>query len=132
MKRTARRAAFFLALSFVFMGCAGPRPPVLFTQTQDGRTMEVGHGRDFNVALPENPTTGYLWAVESADPAKIRQVGESEYEESGCGLVGSGGIRRWYFKAVGRGQTTLRMVYRRPWVKDEPPAETYTLHLKIR
>ncbi|MGC9443505.1 MAG: protease inhibitor I42 family protein [Candidatus Methanospirareceae archaeon] len=90
------------------------------TEADNGETIKVGVGQEFDVTLEANPTTGYTWAVaEPADVQIIRQKGEIEFVPESDAL-GAGGVQIIRFEAVGAGQTTLKLIYHRPWERVEP------------
>jgi inhibitor of cysteine peptidase len=86
-------------------------------------------GEDLQVTLPENPTTGFRWQLEaSGEP--LLQLLDEDFDSSAV-AAGSGGNRRWRFKAVHKGATTIEMVYRRIWQKGQSPAETFRLTINV-
>ncbi len=90
------------------------------TAADNGKTIEVTIGQELDVTLEANPTTGYTWAVaEPTDERIIRQLGEIEFEPE-SGAIGAGGVQITRFEVVGAGQTTLRLIYHRPWERGEP------------
>lgn len=66
-----------------------PGAPITIKESQDGDTVRAKVGQGIVLRLPENPSSGYRWHVESTDrtfghPAKT-------YEGSGTGAVGASG-----------------------------------------
>jgi len=103
-----------------------PEPPVL-----DQRV--VNEGEAFELTLEANATTGYTWEV--ADIAEdIVQLTGSEYipDPNPERLCGVGGKSVFRFQAMGKGRTTLKLVYHRPWEKDVEPLETYIVEITVR
>jgi len=102
-----------------------PRPP--------SETIEVTVGEDFVISLDSNPTTGYSWQLASSLPAWLELIG-SEYVPTPTepGIVGSGGVEEWTFRANAEGTATITFEYRRPWEKDQPPAERKTFVIVAR
>lgn len=82
---------------------------------------------EFTISLPANPTTGYQWFLEFADPDLIEALGR-DYEGPGNGLAGAGGTDHWHFRvrdqafAVPR-ITEVEFVYLRPWAPDDDPED---------
>ena len=90
------------------------------TEADNGKTIEVTVGQELEVILEANPTTGYTWAVaEPAEEQIIRQRGEIEFVPASKAL-GAGGVQIIRFEVVGAGQTTLKLIYHRPWESVEP------------
>jgi inhibitor of cysteine peptidase len=100
-----------------------------------GRTVALSAGQVLVISLASNPTTGYSWEMAEGDAAVVQQVGEVEFSPSapvGEPLVGSGGTETFRFEAAGQGQTTLTLVYHRPWEKGVEPLETFSVEVVVR
>ena len=94
-------------------------------------SMTVNIGNTFQVVVEGNPTTGFLWEIEQIDEEYLQLSGEPVYEPTG-NLTGSGGEYTYQIKALKSGETVLKMVYHRPWVKGAAFAKIYELHIQIR
>lgn len=107
-----------------------PEPGEIRLGVQDeGGQVELKEGQVLVISLESNPSTGYGWEVEEADETILRQTGRIEFEPESH-LLGAPGKQILRFEAVAAGQTTLRLVYRRPWEKDVKPARTFSLQVK--
>jgi inhibitor of cysteine peptidase len=102
-----------------------------FAEADSGKTFETSPGATLDVQLKGNYTTGYSWQIADCDPAIVRP-GKAEYTPNQPQLAGSGGVQRYAFNIVGKGRTTLKIIYRRVWEKDVPPAQTFTLQIVSR
>ncbi len=104
------------------------------TQADDGKTFAVAASDIIQVVIPGNPTTGYEWVavLVDKDAALIQQVGEAAYapDSTDDGVVGSGGVYTFTFKALAEGQATLKLAYARPW-ESAQPAQTFSATLNI-
>jgi len=69
-------------------------------------------GERFEVILPANPTTGYLWH-ESFDISLLALV-EKKFHLS-SDRVGAGGEQIFVFGAIEPGETLIKLRYKRPW-----------------
>ncbi len=103
------------------------------TQVQPGSPVQVKAGEEFEVVLESNPTTGYQWQL--ADPAMggIVALVSSTYRPDPAppGMVGSGGKEHWVFRGLKPGETTVSLVYARPWEKDAPDtSETFRVTVR--
>ncbi len=116
----------------------GPEPPtptpalpteVRLSAKDDGRQTELNEGQLLLISLEGNPSTGYMWEVEEGSEKIIRQVGEIEFH-SESDLLGAPGKQIMRFQAVGPGQTTLKLVYHRPWEKGVEPAKTFSIQVE--
>ncbi len=72
------------------------------------------------VRLESNPATGFNWELVEIGNQHVLEFVESEYE-AGEGakqnppLPGSGGVEKWGFRALKKGQSSIAMEYSRPW-----------------
>ena len=135
MSNYAKRIISLFAAMLLFLllttGCSQPAE-ITLDMSADGSQVAMDTGQELVVRLESNPTTGYSWAVLGIDTAVLRQIGDVEYEPADTGLVGSGGWESCRFEAVAAGQTTLELVYRRPWEEDVTPEQTFTLDVIVR
>jgi predicted secreted protein len=102
---------------------------VHLTGTSSRETVEVAPNTEILVTLPESPSSGCQWALTAVDTAVLSSEG-SEYVAAG-GLVGSGGVRTFMFRARHSGTTTLQLVYRRA-PDDESAADEFRVTIKVR
>jgi len=129
------RAVRMLTLWLLAVGAAScdsgtPFAPTLaFGEAADDQQVELSVGQRFLVSLESNPSTGYRWEIAELDTSVVAQAGEPSFAAS-SDLVGASGFETWRFQAVAAGETELRLVYRRPW-EQEPPLQSYTLHLSV-
>jgi len=109
--------------------------PIFEVVTSETLTIQeraLAKGETFEVRLEGNPTTGYLWEVVENDDQIIRVVADEYLTGDTTGrLCGAGGRYRFQFKAMGRGETTVKLVYHRPWEKDVEPLQTYLIDLTV-
>jgi len=93
---------------------------------------EVVLGETFEIMLEANATTGFSWEIAEIDE-DIVQLMESEYiaDPNAEGLVGKGGKAVFRFEAVGRGETALKLVYRRSWETDVEPLRTQIVQVTV-
>jgi predicted secreted protein len=111
-----------------------PPPPgeVRLTAEDDGRQVELSEGQALVINLESNPSTGHRWEVEDVaerqEERVLRQLGESEFQP-GSNLLGAPGMQIIRFEAVRAGQTTLRLLYRRPW-ENIDPVRTFSVEVQ--
>ena len=104
-------------------------------ENDDGSQVELEQGRILVVTLESNPTTGYRWEVAENQESILEQMGEAEFKQSDTGgppLVGAGGWEIFRFKAISVGQTSLKLVYHRPWEEGVEPVKTFSLQVVVR
>lgn len=106
-------------------------PQVRLTVADAGKTIELEQGGALTIALAANPTTGYTWEVAAGDEHIIRLEGEPDYQAESA-AIGAGGVMTLHFRTGNPGQTILKLVYHRPWEKDQPPAETFEVSIAVK
>jgi len=104
---------------------------IRLTEENNGGLAELGEDQVLVISLESNPSTGYSWQVAEIDENVVQQVGETEFEQLSP-LLGAPEKQILRFKPVGAGQSTLKLVYRRPWEKDVEPLETYSLQVVVQ
>ena len=113
-----------------------PEPGEIRLVAQDeGGQVELKEDQVLVIGLESNPSTGYMWEVEETDGRILRQMGKIEFEnqrisESATRLLGAPVEQILRFEAVAAGQTTLKLVYHRPWEKDVKPARTFSIQVQ--
>lgn len=85
---------------------------IKFTLADDGKTIDVPEG-SFVVSLEGNPTTGYIWEIDSIIGESV--VGEIEIVPHQPMTIGSGADFVATMRTVSKGVSRLKFVYRRPW-----------------
>ncbi|HAO32170.1 MAG TPA: hypothetical protein DCQ84_04335 [Candidatus Competibacteraceae bacterium] len=97
----------------------------------NNRTAELRVGERFKVSLPENPSTGYTWAIDETDRRLLALEGTAYDEPDEGGFVGARGRRIFTFSAQQAGEVVLRLKYWRFWDGDASTTERYAVSLKI-
>src|SRR5215475_8542759 len=92
-------------------------------QKADNTDVDLAVGQELEVALGENPSTGFRWELLSRGEPQCRLVADN-FEPPTEAIPGRGGTRRWRFKAASSGSGKIEMAYRRPMERDQPPART--------
>lgn len=96
----------------------------------NGKKVMVSVGDTLGLGLPSNPSTGYTWEVAEIDEKLLHQVGEIEFAPE-SDLLGAPGTQLLRFEAVGAGQTTLTLIYHRPWEKGMEPAREFSVQVVV-
>lgn len=100
------------------------------SRSDDNSSVELAVGETFDVALEENPTTGYRWSVETSPPDALVLDGD-EFSAAGAG-IGAGGQRRFRFRAARAGTFTLSCRNARPWEPAATSMDTFRVTGAIR
>lgn len=114
-----------------------------------GRVLYPRVGDELRLALPEIPSTGYVWTV--AGPVIVDQRGgEAQPEHLGGASFalagdefeprktsdqelrpGAGGTRHLIYRVLQPGHHALHLVKRRPWQRTAAPAEMFEIELEV-
>jgi inhibitor of cysteine peptidase len=100
------------------------------TREDHNKTTEVALGGQLVIALEENPTTGFVWAVEERDPGVL------ELESSQCAAaegasIGRGCQRRFAYRAIKTGRVELRFKLWRPWEGDRSVVDQFATVIRV-
>ncbi len=126
MKRFLVLITVALVTASLLAGCAGEAK----TYTDSGQTINISQGNGFVIALGSNQTTGYSWQA-SYDESRLELV-ESKYElgkTAEQGVVGTGGVEFFKFRALSKGTTEITMVYQRPWEEESLDRKLFTVNI---
>ena len=76
---------------------------------------KYGKGKNLILTFSTNPSTGFDWEYNFDGDAEITFDREDYKSDVSGDLVGTGGMRTYYFIASKEGTTKLTFTYRRPW-----------------
>jgi len=105
------------------------------SEQDNGSQIDLKPGQILVVTLQSNPTTGYRWERVENQDSILEQMGEAEFKPSETGglpPIGGGGWEIFRFKAINKGQTTLTLVYRRPWETGVEPLSTFFIQVVVQ
>lgn len=117
---------FFISL-FLF-GCNGA--PTEYTNPD--QTITIDKGNKFIIKLDENRTTGYQWKFSNSSGEHLIKLIRKKHIPSKSKKLGAGGQVKLLFKAIGKGNTILPLVYVRPWEKTKSPKKKKTFKIEIK
>ncbi|MEW6359706.1 MAG: protease inhibitor I42 family protein [Planctomycetota bacterium] len=122
---------FVMVVAFSQVGYAqAPDKPLRLTEKDSEKPISVKVGDTIEVVLKENPTTGFLWVVDTLDKAFLEQTGEKEYKPD-SDAIGAGGIMTMRFRAIASGQTKFKLIYHRGGEKGNRAAKTFKTTITI-
>ncbi len=138
------RALALLALATLLAaGCAAKGDPptsvpagvrengmLILTPADNNRSAELRVGERLVARLPENPTTGYTWAIDETD-RRLLMLDSTDYASSDAGFIGARGQRTFTFAARQPGEVALKLKYWRFWEGDASATERYVVNLRI-
>jgi inhibitor of cysteine peptidase len=102
----------------------------VFGEKDNGTSVAVQGGARITIRLKENPTTGYRWTISSVDEVFLQPEGD-EFLPPDQTTPGAGGLRRFFFRAKGEGSTTLTLINKRAWQRDDQAIDTFKLGIRI-
>lgn len=134
-----------LALAMILLaGCAAKGDPatpeaagvrengvVTLTRADHNRTAELRVGERLEVRLPENPTTGFSWAVDENNRRLLTLEDTAYAPPDEAGFVGARGQRTFRFTARQPGEVALKLKYWRVWEGDGSVAERFAVTVRI-
>jgi inhibitor of cysteine peptidase len=103
---------------------------IVVDEHSDGQAVELAIGQEVEVALPENPTTGYRWRLESSGEPACAGAGDA-FEPPDPPTPGRGGTHRWRFRAERAGRGTIALALRRAWERPGAPARTFRVEVVV-
>ena len=124
---------FGLALILVLLTACGETPTTIdLDSANNGVTLETTVGQTINITLDSNATTGYKWNLVTTPDAQVLKFLSSHYNAPIGGGVGAGGKEVWKFQTTGRGTTSLKLAYFRPFEPNTPPAKEFSATVVVR
>ncbi len=127
-----RRLFLFTSVILVlWLAACQPGTRLVLNEENNGQTINLTAGDEFKLELPGNITTGYNWTIDALDESALQLVSE-DYEESRSDLLGAGGTSVFTFKALQAGQTSLKLIYSRPFEKGVPPEKTFEITIAVQ
>ncbi|MBA2752014.1 MAG: protease inhibitor I42 family protein [Actinobacteria bacterium] len=95
----------------------------------NGTTIDAVVGDVIVVRLAENPTTGYRWSLESVEGSLLETKDDRFVLDSGP-QTGSGGTRRFQFRAAAAGTTPIHLKHWREWAGEDSVTERYAVGIE--
>ncbi len=128
MKRIYTITAILVSL-VLLGGCVSKE--VMLGSGDNARQIELNKGQTLVITLEANPTTGYTWEATEFDEHVLRQVGETKFQPQSS-AIGAGGVQTLRFEAMNAGNTSLKLVYHRPWEKNVEPLKNFSVQVVVR
>jgi len=110
---------------------------VILSQVDNGKLVEIKQGQTLAIHLPENPTTGYRWEIDSVNVGlgegnEIIILESSSFAPAPSVGIGGDGERTIIFKAANVGTTQLNMKRWQSWEGNHSIIERYSLTCRVR
>lgn len=119
---------FVLMLSHMDNTSAGET--MKLSENDAGKTVEISVGDELEIAVPGNPTTGYVWEVSSHDANVLKLTNAGFYADNMA--IGAGGVEIIKFHAIAEGKSELKLIFHRPFEHNMPPLKTFEATISIR
>ncbi len=101
------------------------------TQAEKGKSFEVHQDDVIVVRLPENPTTGYRWAIEEMDK-EVLEPENADFALRPEAGIGGGGERRLSFRAKRAGIAHVELKLARAWEEESSGIDRYGFTIQVR
>jgi inhibitor of cysteine peptidase len=105
-------------------------PSIPLTEADKGTTIDVPQGGEVVIRLKENPTTGYVWALDQTDDT-VLPLQSSDFSPTPVAGVGAGGTRTFTFTAGQPGTAHLQLKLWREWEGDPSTIEHYDVDIHV-
>ena len=112
--------------------------PTCPSQSDPGTPLSAKAGGMFAIGLPSNPTTGFVWRMDTPPDSSVAELLGAVYVAPGSSspgsppIAGAGGRECWIFSAVAAGQTTMTLDYLRPFdPPGTPPGQSDTFTVVV-
>jgi inhibitor of cysteine peptidase len=100
------------------------------TESDNGRNVGIRIGESIRIALPENATTGYRWAIDRCDEEFVQPDAEEvRYPEN---AIGSGGEIAFRFRGMKAGFGEVMLKYWRHWEGDASVIARFRVRIEVR
>lgn len=104
---------------------------LFLSQTNANQTVELTVGDTLSITLPENPTTGYRWAIQSLDN-RLLELQASTYSPAVTTGMGGGGQRCFTFQSKAAGISLLALKEWRDWEGDASVVQRFIVTVQIQ
>ena len=100
------------------------------SENDSGKIVEISVGDELEVALPGNPTTGYIWEVSSINSNVLRldKIDFVAHDQA----IGGGGIEIRRFHAISEGKSEVKLIFHRSFEQNIPPIKTFEVTVIIK
>lgn len=104
---------------------------LIVTPADNNHTAVLKVGERLEVRLPENPSTGYGWAVDDTNPRLLNLDNATYTPPTENGFIGTRGRRTFFFTTRQPGEVALKFKYWRVWLGDDSIKERFAVTLQI-
>lgn len=114
--------------------------PFLFVQTAlaEPISLRLAPGARGEIALEENPSTGYVWRIDAAKSVNAEIVGiencgftRPAVPEAAPARIGAPGVHKWTVEALAAGGAKILFVLERPFEHGKRPVRTQEVEVTV-
>jgi inhibitor of cysteine peptidase len=107
---------------------------ITIDEASDGKTIAASVGQRIVIRLKGNPTTGYSWIITKFEGDALGKQPQVQYvpDEVKDRRVGVGGTFVVQMQAAKAGSVSIAMQYARPWEKNTPPIQTFSVTIEVK
>jgi predicted secreted protein len=96
----------------------------------DGRSVDLAKGQEFEIVLAENPTTGHRWRIESLGSPVCALIVDT-YQPPEPAAPGRAGTHRWRFRCEREGEGAVALTLGRTWEKATPASGAFRVGVRV-
>lgn len=103
------------------------------TVKDTGSTLYLKQGDSIRIELKSNPSTGYIWNVDGKPDSDVIRLMLRQFvvQNKEKNIAGAPRREEFIYKAVGAGETGIRLSLKRPWERTQP-RETFQVRIVIK
>ncbi len=103
------------------------------TLADSGSTIMLNVGDTLCILLSGSPSTGYGWYVDAVDSTMLSGITlkRKDQKQKRSHMVGGPSLFYFDYQIISPGHSAIRIVYKREWERDIPPARIFNLNLNI-
>lgn len=102
------------------------------TEKDNGKSVVAHVGDTIELSLPENPSTGFRWALEQDKTQHLEILDVSRQPAADMAMPGRGNRHVWRFRILQAGDTQLALRLWRTWEGDKSIIERYNVVIAVR
>jgi inhibitor of cysteine peptidase len=103
---------------------------IQLTQVDKGKSITVHPGDEIVITLPENPTTGYRWAIDQTNESILAPQAPT-FTPTPRASIGAGGARTFLFRAKQSGTVHLQLKLFRAWLGDSSIIDRFNATIQV-
>lgn len=110
-------------------------PEVIRVRMKDNsKTIELKVGETFQIELPENLSTGYIWEFATPLDSSILELVQDKYlvTEVDKEILGAGETRLLVFRIKGTGESKVELRLWQPWSGEESIASKFSISVHAK